>query len=123
MIDYTTEDFETSLRDFDVVLDTLGGRSLQKSLRVLRPGGQAIGLAGPRSSRFVRRARRRNVSYSFLSVTASGEHLAEVTSLIEAGTIRPVVDRLFPLKSTERALAYVGTGRARGKVVINVAEA
>ena len=60
------------------------------------------------------------VSYSFLFMRASGEHLSEITSLINSGAIRPVVDRVFPFESTSEALAYVETGRAKGKVVIKV---
>ena len=51
---------------------------------------------------------------------ASGDQLAEITSLIDSGIIRPVVDRVFPFESTNEAMAYVETGRARGKVVVKV---
>jgi NADPH:quinone reductase-like Zn-dependent oxidoreductase len=51
---------------------------------------------------------------------ASGVQLSEISSLIEAGTIKPVVDRVFPLDSTADALAYVETGRAKGKVIVKV---
>ena len=67
-----------------------------------------------------RKAKRRGVSYSFLFMRANGEQLREITSLIEAGVIRPVVDRVFPFESTNEAMAYVDTGRAKGKVVVKV---
>ena len=51
---------------------------------------------------------------------ANGEQLSEITSLIDSGVIRPVVDRVFPFESTNEAMAYVETGRARGKVVVKV---
>ena len=72
------------------------------------------------SFRIRRQAGRRQVRYSFLFMRASGEQLREITALIESGTIRPVVDRVFPFESTNEALAYVETGRAKGKVVVKV---
>lgn len=140
VIDYTKEAFETILHDYDVVLDTLGGETLARSLRVLKPGGKVISIAGPPDPAFARelgaspvvrlamaalsfrirqRARRRHVTYSFLFMKASGDQLREVTALIDAGTIRPVVDRVFTFESTLQALAYAEEGRAKaGKVVV-----
>jgi len=141
VIDYKKEDFETILRDYDVVLDTLGGEALEKSLRVLKPGGRLISIAGPPdpdfaeeyglawilrqgirflSYRIRKSAKRHHVSYSFLFMRPSGDQLREIAALIDSGSIRPVVDRVFPFESTKEALAYVETGRAKGKVVIKV---
>ena len=53
-------------------------------------------------------------------MTANGGQLRDITALIEAGAIKPVVDRVFPLDAAADALAYVATGRAKGKVVITV---
>ena len=66
------------------------------------------------------KAKRYHVNYSFLFMRANGDQPAEITALIDSGNIRPVVDRVFPFESTDEALAYVETGRARGKVVVNV---
>ncbi|MFD4117533.1 NADP-dependent oxidoreductase [Streptomyces niveus] len=140
VIDYKTQDFETVLDGYDVVLDSLGGETLQKSLRVLKPGGQAIGLAGPPDAAFARelganailrlvmtalsfktrrRAKRHGVTYSFLFMRASGDQLRELTTLVDAGKIRPVVDRVFPFDQTREAMEYVEEGRAKaGKVVV-----
>lgn len=138
-IDYRTDNFETILEDYDVVLNSLPGETLKKSLRVLKPGGILISISGPpdpdfarqsgaswilrlamrlMSYRIRRKARRRKVRYSFLLMRASGAQLGEIASLIDSGAIRPVVDRVFPFESTKEALAYVETGRAKGKVVI-----
>lgn len=142
VIDYTTVDFETVVQDVDLVLDTLGGRTLDKSMRVLKPGGKVIGITGPPDPQFAKeaglpwvmrravdvlscrvrsKAQRLGVDYSFLVMQPSGAQLAEIATLVDAGVIRPVVDRVFPFESTEEALAYVAGGRARGKVVIKVA--
>jgi NADPH:quinone reductase-like Zn-dependent oxidoreductase len=143
VIDYKSEDFENVLRGYDVVLDSLGGPTLEKSLRVLRPGGIAIGLAGPPDPGFAReigahplvrlatmllsartrlRARRRRVRYSFLFMKASGEQLRAIAALADAGTIRPVIDRVIPFESAKDAMAYVESGRAKGKVIITMAD-
>ena len=141
VIDYKRDDFETVVHDYDLVLDSLGGETPEKSLRVLKPGGKVIGIGGPPDPDFAReigspwivrqvmrvlsyrtrrRARRLNVNHSFLFMKASGEQLREIGALIDAGTIRPVVDRVFPFEATKGALAYVERGRAKGKVVIAV---
>ena len=140
VIDYTRDDFAV-LRDYDVVLNSLGGAVLEKSLQVLKPGGKLISIAGPPdpdfaqdmgspwilrqvmrllSYRIRKKAKRHHVSYSFLFMKASGEQLRQISRLIDSGAIRAVVDRVFPFESTHEAMAYVERGRAKGKVVIRV---
>ncbi len=140
VIDYRTQDFTEILRGYDVVLDSLGGEDLAKSLRVLKPGGQAISVAGPPdpatarelganpvlrlaitalSAKTRRQAKRLGVTYAFLFMKASGAQLRELTPLIDTGKIRPVVDRVFPFEETLQAMEYVERGRAKaGKVVV-----
>ncbi|GGT36453.1 NADPH:quinone oxidoreductase [Streptomyces kurssanovii] len=142
VVDYKRQAFETVLHDYDVVLDSLGGENLEKSLRVLKPGGKVISIAGPPDAAFARelganpvlrtamaalsfrirrRARRRRVTYEFLFMQAGGDQLRELTALVDAGAIRPVIDRAFPFESTREALEYVGKGRAKaGKVVVTM---
>jgi alcohol dehydrogenase len=141
VVDYKTEDFETKIRDYDLVLHSQDAKTLEKSLRVLRPGGRLISISGPPDRAFAeaigaswlvklftqfasasarRKAKSGGADYSFLFMRASGEQLEQITSLVEAGTIRPVVDKVFPFESTNDALAYVESGRAKGKVVITV---
>jgi NADPH:quinone reductase-like Zn-dependent oxidoreductase len=140
-IDYKKDDFEKLLHDYDVVLNSLGGETLTKSLRVLKPGGKLISISGPPdpdfakdmgaswilrqvmrllSYRIRKKAKRHRVSYSFLFMKASGDQLHEITSLIDSGIIRPIVDRVFPFESTKEAMAYVEHGRAKGKVIVKV---
>lgn len=141
IVDYKTEAFEARLNGYDVVLNSQDGKTLAKSLGVLQPGGQLISISGPPDARFAedikapwlvkqvmraisfgtrRQARRLNVGYAFLFMKASGSQLREITRLIESGAIRPVVDKVFPFEATNEAMAYVDSGRAKGKVVIQV---
>lgn len=143
IVDYKKQDFEAVLDGYDVVLDTLGGATLKKSLPVLRSGGKVISVAGPPDPAFARElgvnpvvrlamnalslttrrhAERLGVTYSFLFMKASGEQLRELTPLFDAGKIRPVVERVFPFDQIQDALEYVRKGRAKaGKVVITMA--
>jgi len=141
VIDYKTQDFEDVLHDYDVVLNSQDGKTLEKSLRVLKAGGELISISGPPdpefgkeidapaylkllmrllSSRVRRKARSRGVGFSFLFMKANGSQLCEITHLFDAGVMRPVIDRVFPFESTNEAMAYVEAGRAKGKVVIKV---
>lgn len=141
VIDYKKDGFEKSLHGYDVVLNSLSGETLEKSLRVLKPGGKLLSISGPPdpdfakevglswflkqvmrllSYRIRKKARRHQINYSFLFMKASGEQLRQISSIIEAGGIRPVMDRVFPFESTKEAMAYVETGRAKGKVVVSM---
>lgn len=141
VIDYKKENFETILRDYDVVLNSQDIPTLEKSLRVLKPGGKLISISGPPDPDFARetglswplkllmylisfkvrkKAKQQHVDYSFLFMRAEGNQLSEITSLIDAGIIRPVLDKVFPFGQTEEALSYVESGRAKGKVVVRI---
>jgi len=141
VIDYKTEDFETILKDYDVVLHSQEAAIGEKSLRVLKPGGTLISISGPPdpafgqeigakwpirmllrflSYRIRKKAKQRQVRYSFLFMRAHGEQLSELSSLIDAGIIHPIVDRSFAFEATKEALDYVETGRVKGKVVITM---
>ena len=67
-----------------------------------------------------RQAQRLKLNYTFVFMRGSGSQLKQIAALIESGTIRPVVDKIFPFDATNEALAYVESGRAKGKVVIKV---
>ena len=141
VVDYKKDDFEKTLRDYDVVLNSLDAQTLRKSLNVLKPHGKLISISGPPDPEFAeemglnwgveqvmrllsyrirKAAKRRRVSYSFLFMKASGDQLREIGRLIDAKDIRPVVDRVYPFESIEEALAHVDTGRAKGKVVVKL---
>ncbi len=141
VIDYKQQDFATVLRDYDVVLNSLGRDELVRSLDILKPGGHLVSISGPPTPAFGaarglawplrqvmrllshgirRKASRKNVRYSFVFMRADGQQLREITSLVESGALRPVVDTVFPFAETEKALAYMDGGRAKGKVVVQM---
>lgn len=141
VIDYETQDFERLLSGYDLVVNSQDAASLEKSLRVLKRGGIAISISGPPDPAFGRalglnpvlkfvlallsgkvrkQARKLGVRYAFLFMRAEGQQLRQITALVEAGRIRPVVDKVFPFEKTGDALAYVESSRARGKAVIKV---
>jgi NADPH:quinone reductase-like Zn-dependent oxidoreductase len=141
VIDYKKEDFESILKDYDVVLNSQDAKTLEKSLRILKPGGRLISISGPPTNDFAtkvnapwfvkiimrflssgvnKKAKKLNVGYSFLFMRADGRQLSEITALINSGIIKPIVDKVFPFTRTNDALAYIEAGRAKGKVVVKV---
>jgi NADPH:quinone reductase-like Zn-dependent oxidoreductase len=141
VIDYRSQRFDELLSGYDLVIDGLGGENLERSLRILKPGGRAIGLAGPPDPAFAeqiglnaglrlairglsatvrRQARRLGVDYSFLWMRADGARLAEIAALVDAGALHPVVGRVFPFAETPAALAALERGGLRGKVVVEL---
>lgn len=141
VIDYRSQKFEQELSGYDVVLNSLDAGTLERSLKVLKPGGKLISISGPPDPAFARaqglnvllrlvlrlmsasirrKAARAGVDYSFLFMRADGGQLEQITKLIEDGAIRPVVDRLFPFEKLNEAFAYIDTGRAKGKVVVTL---
>jgi NADPH:quinone reductase-like Zn-dependent oxidoreductase len=140
VIDYTKADFAELLSDYDVVLDSLGGDNLTRSLTVLKPGGLAISVVGPPDAAFAvqlgrpllkpvmallswkvrTQARKLGVRYSFLFTRADGTQLKTLAALYDAGTLRPVLDRTFRFDETLDAIAYVEQGHAKGKIVVTM---
>lgn len=142
VIDYKTQDFATILKDYDVVLHSnREAKVLEDSLKILKPGGTLITLTGPPTAELAKEiglawpfqvimnllsfsarriAKKQNVNFKFLFMRADGKALGEITKLIEAGIIKPIVDKVFSFEQTNEALTYVETGRAKGKVVIKV---
>ena len=127
------------VRDYDVVLDTLGGEIQARSFAVLKKSGILITIYGVPTAKvgrewglnpFVRAAmwlmnrkqfalaRRHGVRYEYLFMRPNGEQLYEIAALLESGKIVPVIDRVFPLAQARDAFAYSESGRAVGKIII-----
>lgn len=141
VIDYKTQDFETILNEYDLVLNSQDEKTLEKSLRILKKGGKAISISGPPDvafakeiklnlllktvlsllSRKVRKqAKKLGVDYTFLFMQANGKQLSEIGALIESNVIQPVVDKVFPFEQMNEAMSYIQSGRAKGKVIIKI---
>ncbi|WP_104137801.1 NADP-dependent oxidoreductase [Arthrobacter sp. ZGTC131] len=143
VIDYRTQDFEQLLSGYDLVLDSLGGENLEKSLRILKPGGKAIGISGPPdpafarkaslspvlrlvvtglSSKIRRQARKLGVSYEFLFMRASGDQLSQISALVDDGVLRPIVGKVFTFDQAPQALQSLAAGGFRGKAVLTLTD-
>ena len=141
VIDYRSQDFERVLSGYDLVIDSVGGENLAKSLRVLRRGGQAIGIAGPPEPVFAkaagvnpllrlavaglsagvrRQAKSLGVTYRFLLMRASGDQLRQIAALVDDGTLRPIVGKTVSFDDAIAAIAALGKGSVRGKTVVTV---
>ncbi|MFI5966382.1 NADP-dependent oxidoreductase [Streptomyces asoensis] len=142
VVDYTKEDFSKVLSGYDLVLDSVGGANLEKSLTVLKPGGLAVSAVGPPDAAFAKqigapavmglvmstlsrkirkRARALGVRYEFFFMEASGSQLRKLGALYDSGKLRPVIDSTFPFDRTLEAMAYLEQGRTKaGKVVVSM---
>ena len=141
VIDYRKQAFDKVLRGYDLVLGTLRGDAVERSLDILKPGGKIISLVGPldkafararrlniflgfvfglMSRKIMRLARKKDVEYSFLFARPDGAQLNEIGKLLESERIRPVIDKVFAFEHAKEALEYLAQGRAKGKVVIRI---
>ncbi|MGW0947888.1 NADP-dependent oxidoreductase [Streptomyces sp. NPDC002623] len=142
VVDYTKEDFSKVLSGYDLVLDSVGGANLEKSLTVLKPGGLAVGVVGPPDAGFAKQlgapgfmglvmnalsrkvrkqAKTLGVRYQFFFMQADGSQLRKLGALYDNGQLRPVIDTTFPFDRTLEAMAYVEQGRTKaGKVVVSM---
>jgi NADPH:quinone reductase-like Zn-dependent oxidoreductase len=131
VIDYTREDFTDGSRRWDVIIDTAGRRPLSQLRRALTPKGTLVIVGGDGGGRwtggFFRGMLRAPVVSLFVGQRLRGlatkvkrEDLIALTELIEAGTVRPVIDRTYPLIEASDAIRYLEEGHSRGKIVITV---
>ncbi|NVP57646.1 NADP-dependent oxidoreductase [Mycoplana rhizolycopersici] len=139
VIDYRSQRFEDEISGYDLVLNSQDADTLERSLKVLKPGGKLISISGPPDPAFAkaqglnivlklllrllssgirRMAKQRGVEYSFLFMRADGAQLGRIAELVETGAIRPVIDRVYPFGQLNEAFAHIETGRAKGKVVV-----
>jgi NADPH:quinone reductase-like Zn-dependent oxidoreductase len=116
VIDYATTRFEDVVHDVDVVFDTVGGDTLARSWRVVKPGGALVSVVSPLSGQPMRD----DIRYVYFIVEPSGAQLREIGALIDAGQMRPVVDQAFPLAQARQAYEAAASGHPRGKIVITV---
>jgi NADPH:quinone reductase-like Zn-dependent oxidoreductase len=130
VVDYTREDFTESAGRYDLILDCIGNHSLSAVRRVLTPKGRYVCVGG-RSGRWMIGALARAITAPLLSrfvsqqlvmmmARGSTDDLVFIGDLLKAGTVKPVIDRRYPLREVPGAIRYLGQGHARGKVVITI---
>ena len=129
VIDYSEDDFIRSVADHDVMIDLGGNRPIRSLRRTLKPGGRLVlvgagaGGLGPmtRLAGGLIRKRLLRQDLAMFIAAVRVEDLTALTELIEAGSLRPAIDRTYPLEQVPDAISYVESGQARGKVVIQIA--
>jgi NADPH:quinone reductase-like Zn-dependent oxidoreductase len=117
-IDYQKTRFEDAVRDVDLVLDTVGGETLERSFKVLKKGGILVSLVQLPSQESTTKY---GVRALFYGGHASSSDLAEIAKLIDDGKVKPVVETILPLAEARRAHELSETRHVRGKIVLKVA--
>jgi alcohol dehydrogenase len=141
IINYKTEKFEDILQNYDAVFDTIGGATLEKSFNIIKSGGNIVSVSGMPNARFGKEfgsgffktllfslaskkltalEKKHNAQYSFLFMKPSGDQLRTIANYIEAGKIKPVIDRVFPFEDAQKAMEYSESGRAKGKIIVKI---
>ncbi|ASZ16948.1 NADPH:quinone reductase [Bacillus cereus] len=141
IINYKTEKFEEILKDYDAVFDTIGGTTLEKSFNIIKSDGNIVSVSGMPNARFGKEfgsgffktflfslaskkltalEKKHNAQYSFLFMKPSGDQLRTIANYIEAGKIKPVIDRVFPFEDAQKAMEYSEAGRAKGKIIVKM---
>jgi NADPH:quinone reductase-like Zn-dependent oxidoreductase len=116
-IDYTEQRFEDVAGSIDVVLDTLGGETQERSWQVLKKGGALFSVVQPPSAE---KAKELGVRAAFVASHPNGDQLAEISKIIDAGKLAPVIDRILPLSEARRAHELSQSGHTHGKIVLRV---
>lgn len=141
VIAYDRENYLEQGGGYDIVYDTLGGAFTVDAFKLVKRGGAVISLSGPPDRDFARRegagllvrvavwlmsrkvyaaSEAAGASYCWFFTEPNGDQLREIAGLVDAGAIRPVIDREFAFDQLPAALAYLENGHARGKVVLKV---
>lgn len=118
-IDYTKQKFEDVAKDVDVVFDTIGGDTQERSFQVLKKGGFLVSTVSPPSQES---AEKFGIKAEMISVQPNAEQLAEITKLAEEGKVKTHVETVLPLSEVKKAHELSESGHTRGKIVLSVAE-
>src|SRR5438128_394269 len=116
-IDYTQQRFEDVARNIDIVLDTIGGETQERSWSVVKKGGVLVSLVQPPSQE---KAKKLGVPAALLDPRPSGEQLAEIAKIIDSGKLAPIIDRIIPLSEARRAHELSQSGHTHGKIALRV---
>ncbi len=117
VIDYTSTRFEDMLHDVDVVLDTIGGDTMERSWSVLKKEGLLVSVFSPPPKE---QAKAQSVRALFFIVQPNRAELIQIGDLIDAGQVQPVIETVFPLSEARQAFERALSGHTRGKIILRV---
>ena len=117
VIDYHNQDFSEIVKDVDVVFDTIGGETMEKSWKILKKEGMLVSIAGQPDPE---KAKEYNVRSSSVFVQPDASILETLRQLIDTGNLKPIIGNVFTLDEIKKAQDLCQSGRARGKIVIKV---
>ena len=120
VIDYTATRFEEVVQGVDLVFDTVGGDTLQRSWQVIKPGGVLVSIVSPPPPAAV--AKEHDVRFAWFVVEPNRDELIQIGALIDAGRLWPIIDTVFPLAQARQAYEQAAKGHTRGKIVLWVVE-
>lgn len=135
VIDYKTEDYKTIVKDVDVVFDTLGQNYTLEAFQVIKQGGKVVSVVGPLDEEIAKMfgmadyklpeelaqlISAKDATYKYIFMHPNGAHLGEIKSLVEAKKIKPIIDKVYPFSKSIEAFTHLASGRAKGKIVINI---
>lgn len=119
IIDYTTTRFEDVVQDVDIVLDTLGSETLERSWKVVKKGGVLVSVVSPPSAE---QAKAHGVRPVWFIVEPNRDQLIQIGALIDTGRVRPIIDTVLPLSQARQAYEQGARGHTRGKIVLRVVD-
>lgn len=143
VINYKTEKFEEIIKEYDAVIDSIGGATLEKSFQTLKKGGKIVSIAGTPNGRFAKEMglgslkkilfslasakltsleKKHDVEYTFLFMKHSGQQLQVLTEFLESRKIKPTIDKIFTFDEATKAINYVETGKSKGKVILTIVD-
>jgi NADPH:quinone reductase-like Zn-dependent oxidoreductase len=120
VVDYTATDVVDAGQRYDLILDTVGNRSVTDLRRILAEGGKVAVTGFSSMTNLLSTSLRGGKDVAQVSAHVATDDLNDLSGLIDAGKVRPVVDRSFGFSEVPAAIAYVEAGHARGKVVVNL---
>src|SRR5512135_857097 len=119
IIDYTTTRFEDVVQDVDIVLDTVGSETLERSWKVVKKGGVLVSVVSPPSAE---QAKAHGVRPVWFIVEPNRDQLIQIGALIDTGRVRPIIDTVLPLSQARQAYEQGARGHTRGKIVLRVVD-
>jgi NADPH:quinone reductase-like Zn-dependent oxidoreductase len=119
-IDYEKQPFDAVLHDIDFVLDTIGGEYIDRSLKVLKPGGTIISIPSGAAESVAERARAKGMIGYHFRVKSDGGDMEEIAKMLDEGIVKSYIYKTYSFEEMQAAHLQIETGKTRGKVVVTV---